>query len=348
MAVIPIRLHGRDLKPHKATQSPILGARTVLTNSPWEYVALWLQRRSLASGQFYWKQAQAFANASKNLPIEAAPLLHYYSFLNAAKTLIVAKGLHLDEGHGVRGVDMIGPNAAIDLRNEGVRVKNRGVFVTLSQHLGDAEVIQNRSMFDLLFNIPCIHRTFCITYPSQMDMFIPVTDCKYVLDDATMKAYLVGAISADFDAAQYTSKFPNSLLPVTSGTSSRSFRSADEVALSGVAPSQSDISLLAQLNDKLRHDLHYIAGSQTLWYIKANVPGANRLVRSPLTLMFAAMHRLSELSRYHPNELHTFFSGPENWLLNEFIRMSPPQFIDEIAAQITGEQCMVPNVRMAN
>ena len=242
---------------------------------------------------------------------------------------------------------MLGPdNATVNLDNEGVRVLSRGIFIALSQHLQDEEMVQDRSMRDLLFNLPCIHRTFCITYPEQKDMFIPVMECHYAVNDATMRAYLIGKLSADFDASGYLDSLPPTF-QLDTARGPGAFRSVDGVTLSGVVPTQADIELISQLNDRLRCDLHYLAGSQTLWYIKAIVPGANRLKRSPLTSTLAAMHRLSELSRYKPMRLSRFFEGGENWLLNEFIRMSPPQFIDEVTAQITGEQCMTPNVRPA-
>lgn len=37
-------INGRVAEPHKATKSPNLGSRTVLTDSHWEYVSLWLRR----------------------------------------------------------------------------------------------------------------------------------------------------------------------------------------------------------------------------------------------------------------------------------------------------------------
>lgn len=37
-----LQIKGRDVSLHKATTNPCLGARTVLTNSHWEYVTLWL------------------------------------------------------------------------------------------------------------------------------------------------------------------------------------------------------------------------------------------------------------------------------------------------------------------
>jgi len=34
--------------------------------------------------------------------------------------------------------------------------------------------------------------------------------------------------------------------------------------------------------------------------------------------------------------------------LTEFVRMSPAQFLDELVAELTGQQFMFPNVRPSN
>src|SRR4051812_26852549 len=54
-----------------------------------------------------------------------------------------------------------------------------------------------------------------------------------------------------------------------------------------------------------------------------------------------------EICRYRPLELASHLSGQKNWLLSEFIQMSPVQFIDEIASELTGHQFLMPNVRSA-
>ncbi|WP_295748632.1 YaaC family protein [Undibacterium sp.] len=348
MAHVSIKLNGREVKPHKATRSPEFGSLTVLTNNPWEYVALWLQRNNLPNALFYWSQARAFSSASDRLPVESAPLLHYYTFMNATKALLVAKGIPLIEGHGVGKHNILGAATNIDLNNEGVEIKKKGVLPSLSLHLQELELTKRHSMKDLLFNIPCVHRTFCITYHGQDDMFIPLMDCQYVFDPASMQAYLIGKLSADYDDPLFMGRLPATLIPDPGRGSSRDIRSARAVTVSGpTLPTAADVAAITDLNCSLRPDLQYIAGSQTLWYAKANVIGPKRLQRSPLTLMLAAMHRLSELSRYHPMELKQFFAGPQNWLLNEFIQMAPSQFIDEISTEITGHQCMTPNVRSA-
>ena len=348
MALVPVKLRGRDLKPHKATRSPEFGSRTVLTNNPWEYVSLWLQRNNLPNALFYWSQAHAFSAASRSLPVESAPLLHYYTFMNATKALLVAKGVAIHEGHGVGKHNMLGNSATIDLDNEGVHIRNKGVLPALSLHLQESELTSNHSMRELLFNVPCVHRTFCITYQAQEDMFIPLTDCQYVVDTGSMDAYLIGRLSVDFDDPKFMGRLPATLIADPGNGSSRDFRSVKTVRVSGpTLTTVADVAAISELNDYLRPDLQYIAGAQTLWYAKANVAGPTRLQRSPLTATLAAMHRLSELSRYHPMELSQFFAGPQNWLLNEFIQMSPGQFLDEISAEITGHQCMAPNVRPA-
>jgi hypothetical protein len=77
--------------PRKAIMSPDFGAKTVLTNSPWTFVGLWLKRHKKRDALYYWDQAQQFYKASVGLPLQSAPLLLYYSYMNAAKALLSAK-----------------------------------------------------------------------------------------------------------------------------------------------------------------------------------------------------------------------------------------------------------------
>jgi uncharacterized protein (UPF0332 family) len=99
--LIQIKFRGRSISPHKAIVAPVIGARNVLTNSPWTYVALWLKRGGKDKALLYWQQAQEFHKVSLGLPPQSAPLLLYYSFLNATKALLSAKGIVFNERHGV-------------------------------------------------------------------------------------------------------------------------------------------------------------------------------------------------------------------------------------------------------
>jgi hypothetical protein len=110
-------------------------------------------------------------------------------------------------------------------------------------------------------------------------------------------------------------------------------------------PTATNIKELIDFNRTLRQELHFINGVQTLWYLKASQVGPRTIKRQLPTLILAAMHRLSEMCRYHPLQLEKLLAGQKNWLLSEFILMSAVQFIDEIASEMTGYQFLVPNVR---
>lgn len=83
-----ICINSKSCELMKSVNKPKYGSRTILTDSCWEYVALFLKRQSIAGASdalFYWKQAHSFYLASQELPDNARPLTSYYCILNAAK-----------------------------------------------------------------------------------------------------------------------------------------------------------------------------------------------------------------------------------------------------------------------
>lgn len=225
----------------------------------------------------------------------------------------------------------------------------RGIAPALSQYLNEAESSTMHSLEELLFNLPCIHRTFCLTYKNQKDLFIPLTDCRLEFDPLALSVHFCGKISKDFAGPETFRRLPPSFVADLEFNDGRSIRSTATATLTRPeAKTAVERESVASLLRGLRPDLNYIFGAQTLWYAKAIVSGPARLKRSPLTCTLLAMHRLSEICRYRPLELASFLNGQKNWLLTEFIRMSPKQFLDEISAELTGQQFMLPNVRPSN
>jgi hypothetical protein len=269
--------------------------------------------------------------------------------MNATKALLSAKSVPFDEHHGVRAHNLRPPAGRIALSNEGVRIMQRGIAPALSQYLMETETDTTHTLEELLFNLPCIHRTFCLTYKNQKELFIPLTNCEIRFDSASFHAYFSAQLSKDFAGPTYLRRLPPSLVVDPAVNDGRTIRSVAHATVTGpVANATADKLAVADLLRGLRPDINYIAGSQTLWYAKAVVSGPKRLNRFPLTCTLLAMHRLSEICRYRPMELASFMSGQKNWLLTEFIRMSPSQFLDELSAELTGQQFMVPNVRPAS
>lgn len=94
------------------------------------------------------------------------------------------------------------------------------------------------------------------------------------------------------------------------------------------------------LNSELRREFQYIRSSRRLWYLKRTGVGNNVLDFNSMLIIMAAMHRISEIVRYKPEQLAHIMDSKENWLLHEFISLAMDQFIDEIAAEITGQEIM--------
>lgn len=345
MTAIPIRISGKSVPVYKAALKPAFGVRTVLTNSPWTFVELWLKRNKKSEALFYWDQARHFYNASLGLPMQSAPLLLYYSFMNAAKALLAAKGVPFVPRHGVK-FHRCGKGKKIDLNNEGVEILPVGILPALSLYFKEPERTKKHSLHELLFNLNYIHRTYCLTYTSQKEMFIPIKGCEYVFDTASKDVYFRAEFSKDVAHLHLKKRLPQSLIsdPAQPALCIRSSASVPWSKPNN--PTPAELNALAGLHGSLRMDVQYIAGSQTLWYVKSLTKGPSRLDRYPPTLTLAAMHRLSEICRYRPIELSSYLDGQKTWLLSEFIGMSPIQYLDEVAAEITGHQFLVPNVRI--
>jgi hypothetical protein len=311
-------------------------------------VSLWLKRESKGNALFYWDQAHQFYAAAAGMTLQSSPLLLYYSFMNATKALLVAKGIAFNEWHGVTGGAKRTPKNRIALSNENIQIKTQGILPALSLYLGETETQRSHSLEDLFFNLPFIHRTYCLTYKNQADMFIPLTECEYVMETKTKEVYFKAKLSKDFANARYHKRLPASLIADPAADDVRTIRSTLTATITGRSKwSLANKNKIASLNQALRADIQYISGAQTLWYVKGKVAGPRRLARFPLTITLAAMHRLSEICRYKPMELGSFLAGQRNWLLGEFIQLAPGQFIDELASEITGHQFLSPNVRAA-
>jgi len=347
MAIIPIKLGGRELGPHKAVVDPLLNSRSVLTNSPWTFVSLWLKRNGRTRALFYWEQAEEFHRASIGLPIRSAPLLLYYCFMNVAKALLVAKGMAFDEGHGVRA-RATPPGQRRTFPNEAILIRPRGILPSLAAYYGETETSRTHTLQHLFFNMVFIHRTYCLTYSSQKEIYLPLANCRYVYDSKTKHVYFKANIEKDFPYKTGIRMLPPSFVAAPE---------IDERAIRSVAflawrrpgrPSEANIHELSVFNRALRKELQYINGTQALWYLRSPVAGPGQLNRQLPTLILGSMHRLSEICRYHPLQLDAFLAGQKNWLLSEFIEMSAVQFIDEMASELTGHQFLVPNVRAAS
>ena len=347
MSLQLIKIKGKEITPQKSIKSPIIGSKNVLTNSRWEFVELWLRKEKKDDALFFWEQSREFNKAAYGLSIQSSPLLHYYSFMNAAKALLSSKGIVYNPHHGVCSSGSHSPKISLD--NEGIKIKQNGILPSLSSYLGETEINNIHSLKEVFFNLPFIHRTYCLSYANQTDMYIPVKKARFLFDDVTSLVHLYCELSDDFSNRFIVKRLPSMfMLDKIDNNNNYIIKSTINTTISNVSKlNQNDINNLGSLNENIRKELFYINGSHTLWYIKSMVAGPRRINRYPLTLTLGAMHRLSELCRYKPLEFKRFLASNKNWLISEFIQQAPDQFLDEISSEITGYQFLQPNIRIA-
>lgn len=327
---------GKPLAIHKALVAPNFEARTVLVTDTWDYIDLWLKRHGPANARFFWDQARHFFAATRALPKESSPLTAYYCMLNATKSLLLVKKLHSAEHHGVSG-ETVGERSSI--ANERVILRNSGILPTLCNYLGEPIDNEEYSLRDLLYNLVYIHRAFSLSLPSLPDLFIPIKCPLIVRSNKNDEAWFC----AELDGRYASARIVNKLTGYERDESVEDryvIRKKKRFRWKPRDPGR--LGRYAQCHRTLRKDLHYIYSPQRLWYLKRKTPIAGMVAHSPLTIAFAAMHKLSELARYSPDVLGRHFEGRYNWLVSEFIGVAPTQFIDAISSEMTGYDFMPP------
>jgi hypothetical protein len=344
VAVEVVRNGTKALRLHKAVCDARFEVPTVLTVDPFSYVDLWLRRQHKDEALFYWRQADAFHRAARDLPIESSPLVLYYCFMNAAKALLAAKGLRFRPVHGVGSHRMRGPNSKVVLSNEGIQIRPEGIVPALVSYFHEAEPSQTHSLEAVLYNLVFIHRTYCLSYPKKRERFLPLKNVQFVRESETGEVRFMANPVDDADWKFFRRRLPPEV--IRNPDDSNGIVSATNIHwTTSDTPTWGELDDLRGMNRVLRRSLHYINGPETLWYLKS--AGTYVIDRRPITLILAAMHRLSEICRYRPSELLSFLNGQKNWLLSEFVAMAPAQFLDEVVCEMTGHQVMIPNVRPA-
>lgn len=346
-----IKIGNRRVWMHKAINHPDFASESVLTRDPWSFVELWLKRQNKSEALSFWSQALRFHEAAKYIDVEASPLSLYYSFLNATKALLVVRGATHAENHGVTGDRPA--KAKASLANEAITFKSGGILPALCTYLGESTVTHTAEKYnlkDLLWNVPFVHRAFLHTFRSAPELFIPLESACYVKhpDPKARECWFQAEVSPRYADGRMLRNIPHSFEWFTEDGRTYIRRKKRFNWWRGKAPQAE--KLLAQkrlgtYHSKTRRIIVPISGNRDLWYIKRNLSSNPPSERHGLTIIFAAMHRLSELARYDPNGLERHLYGTSNWLITEFMTNSADQFIDQMASEITGFQFWRPAIR---
>ncbi len=274
-----------------------------------------------------------------HFPPYLPPLTSYYCFLNATKALLAAKNQTFVENHGVGGRTEPGHKS---LSNEIVDFKGGGILPALCSYLSEPDNAgKNFTLKELFWQMPFIHRAFCLTFKGTTELFIPLKSNCFMRKDGSKEAWF----QAEMDRRYINAHTDNVIHPgfeLFVENDRHCIRRKRRFRWSGRDVDKS-INEFKVYHKQIRRRVIPIYSSENRWYLKKSVAGHDNLANSQLVLIFAAMHRLSELSRYDPIALSGHFNVNHNWLLTEFIRMAPGQFVYGIASEITGLEFIQPD-----
>lgn len=348
-----------EISLRKAQVEPNFTSKTVLTDSTWHYVELYLKRSNENKDKEalnYWNQAKNFFHATESLDLLSKPLTSYYCYLNATKALLTYKGINFDTKHGVSG-ERVKPQ--INLIHEMVYMHPQGVLSGLCNYLKEPiktirvpgrnkPLPESYALKDILYNLEFIHRSYNLTFANQTELFIPINEPRFVQDKTKKEGWLEVKLEPESSTMQEFSK-------ITGFGIDRYYDQGDYYTLRlnkkfhwnapRNNPDQDSIKAFKKYYASHRKRFRYIYSTNNLWYIKRKNLKNGLIDRGTLPLIFAAMHRLSEMSRYDPNTLTKHLEKSYGWLLSEFITKSIHQFVDMISSEITGEDFRIPGFR---
>lgn len=292
----------------------------------------------------FWQQARDFYNVSQKLPITSKPLTAYYACMNATKALLSIHNINMTNiSHGVSSARS---EVSHNLAKNNIIYTGGGVLNHLSILLNEDSNKMEYNLQDILYNIPCIHRAFSLTY-KMTELFIPVFNIsfetcnhnkayiRFCIDNHYVNGNSLKYINHIFEKT-YDDKYPDFVY----------YRCKNRFKWNIHSPIRNRLIELNNYHRKIRKHFYYVLGPQKLWYIKKSLINNKHIIeRSSLTLIYAAMHWLSEMVRYNPSVFNKLLSSRQNWLIKEFVDICLPQFIDEISCEITGSEIMCPGYR---
>ncbi|MCV2891276.1 YaaC family protein [Ruegeria aquimaris] len=342
MPISRITASSKPISPHKSFSSPDFKAKAAHVSGRFQFVEMWLRQgdAECRKALVYWKQAENFYKANEAVDELAKPLTSYYCMLNMCKALLVCKGQDMASvQHGVSGYS-IGQKTA--LSNEIVKFKFSGVLPSLSKFFEEPVAgTDEHNLSDLLYNLPHIHRAYCMTIPSRKnrELFIPLYDCGFFRVGGTGETYFRGSLTRGWNVGRTKKKLPKGFeVDPHSEIGELSVRKKKRFKWSGASETKK-IQNLQKYHRKLRKEIFQIYDSPDCWYLKrSGDPEATDGVinKAPTVIAFAALHRLSELSRYDPDKLSRHFNNRYGWLLSEFLGRTLDQVLDDLTSEITG------------
>lgn len=307
----------------------------------WDYIIkIHSMKRGRISGNFLptlLEQAKYFYEAAEKAPMKSQPLLYYYSFLNLAKIVI---NLHFPCGTSVEYYHGIETkvNDTTTLSTAEVNYKQYSglgstkisvakEFMTI---MGDTIVVPHVTKIkDMLASCVGIHRTYSETF-NQKETFYRLENVISIKREARTIMYesevrrIDDAIMADLIAVK-----GYNIRKIVNGDIKKYLYKEDFTMI------DYNVSLTRwrTLASRIRHKgiWSYTDGNQYRLYISKDA-----IDMSPASIIYSLMFFFGSVTRYHPYFFESILDAKEQWLVSEFLRTQPMQFMYMVTSQLVG------------
>lgn len=289
------------------------------------------------------EQAEYFFNTASMAPIKSQPLLYYYSFMNLAK---VAINLDSYLGNGQKYNHGINDSISLTTKLSNAELtlwksmrNSYSVSECLLNMLEDKPLLYVRNgrghsvnirVQDLLRDCVGISKTYCEIYNCP-PVFYKLTDVEVYskarnmyfvariceCDNATMAALVARGYSVTKDADNNYIFSVNCSVRTTSNPTI-----AEKHTLS---KKMRDIGVWS-----------YSDGDSYKLYIS---PVADNL--SSAAVIYHIMFFFGSITRYHPDLFDEIISAKEKWLVSEFLKTQPIQFLYYMVSKINGSEILM-------
>ena len=288
------------------------------------------------------EQAFEFFEAAANPRIGSRPLLYYYSFLNLAKVLLLIRKvrLPLKLGHGILD-SRANVRTRLRLQGQTVRVvkcahDHSELFPEFVKVFGDEiRRPQEIKVVGLLRQMPSIHRTFC-RVTGEKASFLPLKKVEVLRRHGHVFTRIilnnedsdVRSVLPKLRARRAFKRVFHQVCPQSADSHEIWFES---VARPGIRRGV-DTAIVKLAGDIQDIGVWTILTSQgNRYYLSSISPGK---MLPPLASVYAVMFYLGSITRYKPYDFDRIVSHKYSWLVNEFLRTQPAQFLYGLASHV--------------
>lgn len=349
-------LYGFPLFSPKKSKGYLLSCETIRVSDPWSLLNYTIRvsrdsatNHPLNKGQQTYllelsEQAEYFYKTAETAPIKSQPLLYYYSFMNLVKIVI---NLHSYQGKTKRHVHGISDsisattklsNAEITLwTSSGGEISNSESLIAALNDPRPAYVAGARgrassikvNVIDLLRDCVGINRTYSEIYKKK-EHFLQLHDYMFYSqrNKLCFKAVVEGCddtIMADLLARGYHIDKIDALTYIWNvETSVRTTSSPTVVERHSLSKKMRDLGLWS-----------YTDGEEYKLYVS---PIASKM--SSPSIIYHALFFFGSITRYHPDLFDSMLTAKEHWLVSEFLKTQPQQFLYYMLSYINGTEVL--------